>query len=222
MIIGIAGGTGSGKTTLACRIQEQIGAEHVTVLSQDAYYRDRSGLPLEDRERLNYDHPDAFETPLLVDHLRRLRRGEPIPRLRYQYGTHIRFDTGEVIPPAAAVLLEGIMVLVDERVRDLLDLRVYVEADADLRLARRIQRDLRERSRTVESILEQYLTFARPMHKVFVDPSRQHADVVVSGEGNMNAAVRLISAMIEVRAGLDENCECRESSPIGMDEAGSW
>lgn len=204
ILIGITGGTGSGKTTLARRIAEEIGTEHVTVLSQDAYYRDRSALPLEERERLNYDHPDAFETPLLIDHLRRLKRREAIPRLSYQYGTHIRIETGETISPKAAVLLEGIMVLVDEGVRDLLDLKIYVEADADLRLARRIQRDLQERSRTLDSVMEQYMTFARPMHKVFIEPSRQYADVVIRGEGDMDAAVRLVTSMIRIHAGLDE------------------
>lgn len=203
ILIGIAGGTGSGKTTLAQRIAEAVGTEYVTILSQDAYYRDRSALPMEERERLNYDHPDAFETPLLIDHLRRLKRGESIPRLSYQYGTHIRIETGELILPKRAVLLEGIMVLVDKRIRDLLDLKIYVEADADLRLARRIQRDLQERSRTLRSIMEQYMTFARPMHKVFVEPSRQYADVVLSGEGDIDTAVRLISSMIRIHAELD-------------------
>lgn len=203
IVIGIAGGTGSGKTTLAQRIAEEIGTEHVTLLSQDAYYRDRSAFSLEERERLNYDHPDAFETPLLIDHLRRLKRGASISRLFYQYGTHIRIETGETIRPKAAVLLEGIMVLVDEQVRDLLDLKIYVEADADLRLARRIQRDLQERSRTLHSVMEHYMTFARPMHKVFVEPSRQYADVVIQGEGDLDSAVRLVSSMIRVCAGLN-------------------
>jgi uridine kinase len=203
ILVGIAGGTGSGKSTLARQIAKAIGPEHVIVLSQDAYYRDRSALPMEERERLNYDHPDAFETPLLVDHLCRLKRGDSIPRLSYQYGTHIRIETGEMIVPKAAVLLEGILVLVDGRVRDLLDLKIYVEADADLRLARRIHRDLQERSRTLDSIMEQYLTFARPMHKAFIEPSRQYADVVIHGEGDMDVAVRLISSMIRAQAGLD-------------------
>ncbi len=179
----------------------------MTILSQDAYYRDRSALPIKERERLNYDHPDAFETPLLIDHLRRLKRGESIPRLSYQYGTHIRIETEERILPKAAVLLEGIMVLVDEQVRDLLDLKIYIEADADLRLVRRIQRDLRERSRTVHSTIEHYLTFARPMHKAFVEPSRQYADVVIHGEGDMDSVIRLITSMIRSHAKLDETAK---------------
>ena len=210
ILIGIAGGTGSGKTTLARQIAENVGTEHVTVLSQDAYYRDRSALPIEERERLNYDHPDAFETPLLIDHLNRLKRRESVPRLFYQYGTHIRIETGEMILPKEAVLLEGIMVLVDPRVRDLLDLKIYLEADADLRLARRIQRDLQERSRTLDAIMEQYLRLARPMHRTFVEPSRQYADMVLPGEGDMGAAVRLISSMIREQVALDQAMDGRK------------
>jgi len=199
-LIGIAGGTGSGKTTIAKRIVETMGEEHAVVIGQDAYYRDRSPLPMADREKINYDHPSAFDEPLLIAHLRQLTSGRPIPRLCYEYGTHIRVDTGEIIQPRSIVVLEGIMALHDRALRALMDLKVFVEADPDVRFIRRLKRDLIERSATVESVIAQYLTFVRPMHKAFVEPSREHADLVVSGEGALQASVdRILSKIVDRR-----------------------
>ena len=200
ILIGIAGGTGSGKTTIAERIVEAMGKEHAVVIPQDAYYRDRSPLSVADREKINYDHPSAFDEPLLIAHLRQLRSGRPIPRLSYDYATHIRVDTGEIIQPKSILVLEGIMALHDRALRALMDLKVYVDADPDVRFIRRLKRDLIERGRTVESVVEQYLAFARPMHKAFVEPSKRYADLVVSGEEGLQASVdRILSEIADRR-----------------------
>lgn len=200
MLIGIAGGTGSGKTTIAERIVDAMGEERAVVIPQDAYYRDRSHLSVADREKINYDHPSAFDHLLLIAHLRQLKSGRPIPRLSYDYATHIRVDTGELIQPKSILVLEGIMALHDRALRALMDLKVYVDADPDVRFIRRLNRDLIERGRTVESVVAQYLAFARPMHKAFVEPSKPYADLVVSGEDALQASVDRILRTLCVRS----------------------
>ena len=200
VLIGIAGGTGSGKTTIAEAVVEAMGEECALVIPQDAYYRDRSPLSVADREKVNYDHPSAFDEPLLIAHLRQLKSGRPIPRLSYDYATHVRVDTGEIVQPKSILVLEGIMALHNRALRALMELKVFVEADPDVRFIRRLKRDLIERSATVESVIAQYLTFVRPMHKAFVEPSRQYADLVVSGEDDLQASVDRILRTLSVRS----------------------
>ncbi|MFH1007635.1 MAG: uridine kinase [Candidatus Latescibacterota bacterium] len=199
-LIGIAGGTGSGKTTIAKRIVEAMGAENAVVIEQDAYYRDRSHLTPADRERVNYDHPSAFDTPLLIVHLRELSLGRAIPKLSYEYGTHLRVETGATIEPANWVVLEGILALHDPDLRALMDLKIFVDAAPDVRFIRRLNRDLLERGDTVASVVARYLEFVRPMHEAFVEPSRKHADLVVSGEESLQITVDQIVSMIANRA----------------------
>jgi len=196
MVIGLAGGTGSGKTTLARGLVEALGAETVVWLEQDAYYRDLSHLPPADRARVNFDHPAALDVDLLAAHLRQLAAGQPIARPRYDFTTHTRRPETDRLTPRPVVLLEGHLILAEPRIRRWLDLKVFVEADPDLRFIRRLRRDLEERGRTLESILTQYLTTVRPMHQQFVEPSRRFADLILSGEGPVAAGVEQILAKL--------------------------
>ncbi len=195
LIIGIAGGSGSGKTTIAERVVEIVGPEHITLIQQDAYYRDQSALTFEERTTINYDHPDSLETDLLADHLKRLRAGEAVERPVYDFATHTRSAETVTVDPESVILVEGILVLVEPELRDLMDLRVYVDTDADLRLLRRLRRDILERKRTVDSVLEQYEATVRPMHIQFVEPSKRYADIIVP-EGYNPSAVGTVTSMI--------------------------
>ena len=188
ILIGIAGGTCSGKTTFAKWIAEQIGDGDVLVLSQDAYYRDQSHLPREKRVGINYDHPSALDIDLLIDHLRQLRRSRPIPKLAYDYTTHCRRTIDRKIGPSKVVVVEGLMVLENVELRDLFHIKIYVETDPDVRIIRRIRRDMLERGRDLDGIVRQYLASVRPMHLAFVEPSRRYADFIVPGEGSCAAA----------------------------------
>jgi uridine kinase len=186
IVIGISGGSGSGKTTVAVRLAEEFVGSRVVTLHHDAYYLDRSDLPIEERRKLNYDHPDSFENSLLVDHLDRLRRGETIEQPIYDYETHLRADTTVRLGPASIVLVEGIQVLTVPELRKRMDIKLYVDCDADERLVRRIFRDIEERGRSVHAVLRQYEDTVRPMHLQFVEPSKRYADVIVP-HGGMNA-----------------------------------
>lgn len=196
LIIGIAGGSGSGKTTIAEALVEAI--DGVAFIKHDAYYRHEPHLTFEERSRLNYDHPDSLETDLLVRHLSALREGLPFEQPVYDFSTHLRSDETVTIAPAPVVVLEGILVLADRDLRDLLDLRVFVDTDPDLRLARRLERDIRERGRTPESVLAQYLSTVRPMHLQYVEPSKRHADIIIPG-GMRVGAVATIIELIRAR-----------------------
>lgn len=196
-VIGLAGGTSSGKTSFARAIVERIGPERVLLLSQDSYYHDPSTLPPEQRARINYDHPNAYDTDLLLSHLAALRRGERVPRLAYDYVAHARINLDEELEPRSLVLLEGILVLDDARVRALLDIKIYIDADADVRLVRRFRRDILERGRTVESVGRQYLDSVRPMHLAYTEPSRRHADLIVPEGAENRVALDLVVARIE-------------------------
>jgi uridine kinase len=196
-VIGLAGGTSSGKTSFARAIVDRVGLERVLLLSQDSYYHDPSRLPPEERTRINYDHPSAYDTDLLLSHLEVLKRGEGVPKLAYDYVVHARVNLDEEIVPRSLVLLEGILVLEDARVRDLLDIKIYIDADADVRLVRRFRRDIVERGRTVESVSRQYLEFVRPMHLAYVEPSRRHADVIVPEGAENRVALDLVVARIQ-------------------------
>ena len=194
--IGIAGGTGSGKTTLARNIVSHFG-EQITLICHDDYYKAHDELNYAEREKLNYDHPDAFDTPLLVSHLRALRRGETIEAPVYDYASHNRSKTTRTVEPTRVVLLEGILIFDSPEIRELLDMRVFVDTDADVRILRRIVRDVRERGRTLESVISQYLKTVKPMHEAFVEPSKKYADIIVPEGGNNPVAYEMIIGRID-------------------------
>ncbi len=190
LIIGIAGGSGSGKTTVAEALVEAI--DGVALIEHDSYYRHYPDLDFEARSKVNYDHPDSLETELLVEHLGRLRAGEAIRKPVYDFTRHLRSTEVVVVEPAPVVIVEGILVLADRSLREMMDLKIFVDTDPDLRLARRIERDIRERARTVESVLAQYLATVRPMHLEFVEPSKRHADIIIPGGFNVGAVATVI------------------------------
>ena len=197
VLIGLAGGTGSGKTSFARSIVRRIGADNAVLLSQDAYYVDPSNLPFEERTKINYDHPDSYETSLLLEHLDALKAGRSIPRLAYDYVEHVRVDTGERIESAPLILLEGIMVLADETLRECFDMKLFIDTDADVRILRRLARDMRERGRTLESVTRQYLDSVRPMHLQFTEPSKRYADLIVPEGAHNDVALDLVVARIQ-------------------------
>ena len=197
VLIGLAGGTGSGKTSFARSIVRRIGADNAILLSQDAYYVDPSNLPFEERTKINYDHPDSYETSLLLEHLDALKAGRSIPRLAYDYVEHVRVDTGERIESAPLILLEGIMVLADETLRECFDMKLFIDTDADVRILRRLARDMRERGRTLESVTRQYLDSVRPMHLQFTEPSKRYADLIVPEGAHNDVALDLVVARIQ-------------------------
>ena len=183
IIIGIAGGTGSGKSTFTNRLRDRFG-DNITVIYHDNYYKRHDDIPFEERKKLNYDHPDALETDLLIEHIKRLRNGESIECPVYDYTVHNRSDKTVRIDPRKIILIEGILLLADPRLRSLLDIKIYVEADADERILRRILRDVKERGRDIDNIVEQYLTTVKPMHYHYVEPTRATADIVINSGMN--------------------------------------
>ena len=195
IIIGIAGGTGSGKSTFTNKLKDTF-HEDVAVLYHDNYYRDQSDIPLEERKKTNYDHSDAMETELLVEHLHQLKEGKAIECPVYDYTMHTRSNQVMKVEPKRVILLEGILVLADERLRDLMDVKVYVEADADERILRRVIRDVKERGRDIEGVVEQYLTTVKPMHYLYVEPTRTTADIVINS-GMNPVAFELVRNMIQ-------------------------
>ena len=197
LIIGIAGGTGSGKSTVARRVAEQLGKASVAFLDMDAYYRHHPDLTLDERRRINWDHPDAFDWDLLVHHLVQLASGSGIAKPTYDFVAHLRSADTKRVPPADVIVVDGILLFVDERLRDLCDVKVFVDADADIRLVRRIRRDMKKRGRPLEEILDQYLTTVRPMHLQFVEPSKRYADVIVPRGGHNAVATEMIVARIQ-------------------------
>ena len=192
LVIGIAGGTGSGKTTVARTIVASLPGEEVATLEHDAYYRDRPDLTFEQREALNFDHPDALETELLVEHVRRLRAGQAVDVPLYDFATHRRLPRSRPVLPTRVILVEGILVFTDEELRRLLDIKIYVDTDADVRAFRRIRRDIEHRGRTFQSIREQYYRTVRPMHLQFVEPSKRYANVIIPEGGENEVGVDLI------------------------------
>jgi uridine kinase len=192
LVIGIAGGTGSGKTTVAAKLADGLGRERVALIDHDAYYRDRSELSPAERARLNFDHPDALDNDLLVEHLTALRAGRAVDVPRYDFVTHSRRPERRRVEPARVILVEGILVFVDERLRRLFDIKLFVDTDADLRVFRRIRRDLEQRGRTFASIREQYYATVRPMHLTFVEPSKRFADLIIPEGGDNEVALDLI------------------------------
>ncbi|GEN35469.1 uridine kinase [Aneurinibacillus danicus] len=196
IIIGVAGGTGSGKTTVAREIYRQFEDMSVVMIEQDAYYKDQSDLTFEERIKTNYDHPLAFDNDLLIEHLERLRRRESIEKPTYDYKLHTRAEETVRIDPKDVIILEGILILEDERLRDLMDIKVFVDTDADVRIIRRMLRDIAERGRTMESVVEQYLTVVRPMHMQFIEPTKRYADIIVPEGGQNRVAIDLLTTKI--------------------------
>ena len=200
LVIGIAGGTGSGKTTLARHIADAFG-DRVTVITHDSYYRLQEGKTYEERCLQNYDHPDAFETELLCEHLRRLCRGQAVDVPVYDYTIHNRSERTTRAEPRAVIMLEGILLFSDPALRDLMDLRIFVDTDADERILRRIVRDTEERGRSLESVILQYLATVKPMHNAFVEPFKRYADIIVPGGGDNPAAIDMIVTRIKKQLG---------------------
>jgi uridine kinase len=196
VIIGIAGGTGSGKTTVALRVREACAGKTIRIIHHDSYYHDNSHLPLEERARINYDHPNAFDTPLLVAHLETLRRGSAIEVPIYDYSIHSRRPETKRIDPADIIFVEGILVLESEGLRGLMDIRLYVDVDADERFIRRLRRDVEDRGRTVDSVIEQYRDVVRPMHLQFCEPSKRYAHIIIPEGGHNRVAIDLIATKI--------------------------
>ena len=192
LVIGICGGTGSGKTTITKRITGALPVGAVLVLEQDHYYRDLPHLSFEERAAQNFDHPDSIDTPLLVEHVRKLRGWEGVDRPSYDFTQHRRLQETVRIEPRAALVVEGILIFDSPELRDLMDIKVFVDTDADLRFIRRLERDIRERGRTVESVVRQYQATVRPMHRDFVEPSKRHADLIIPEGGHNEVGTDLV------------------------------
>jgi uridine kinase len=200
IVVGVAGGTGSGKTSFARELLDRLGAAQCLEIAQDAYYKDGSRLSAGERAAFNYDHPDAFDTPLLVQDLRDLKAGRPVPHLTYDHATYSRQVLSDPLLPRPVVILEGILVLVEDPLRRLLDIKLFIDTDADVRILRRLRRDLKDRGRSFDSVEKQYLESVRPMHLEFVEPSKRYADLIIP-EGAQNE-VALEAVVARVRAML--------------------
>jgi uridine kinase len=215
VVIGIAGGSGSGKTTVQRRILERFGPAQIALMDHDAYYVDLADRSLEDRARFNFDHPAALDTNLMVQQLDRLLAGEAVEKPTYDFSTHSRLSVTERVEPRPVIVVEGILVLAEQALRERMDIKIYVDAADDLRLMRRIERDLNERGRTLETVLDQYRRTVRPMHLEFVEPSRRHADVIIPRGGRNEVAIQMVLARIQSL--LDEDAK----RPLhGMEPAG--
>jgi uridine kinase len=199
MIIGICGGTGSGKTTVANRILESVSASEVVFIQQDSYYRNLKDLPLDYRSAANFDHPDALDNDLLVHHIRKLKAGGSVELPIYDFKTHTRLNETVLIEPKPIVIVEGILIFADPRLLEQMDIKVFVDTPDDIRFIRRLRRDIAERGRTVESVIEQYLGTVRPMHMQFVEPSKRFADVIIPEGGHNLVSIGLISGKIRER-----------------------
>jgi uridine kinase len=201
IVFGVAGGTASGKTTVARNILEGVGAEKIAYLPHDAYYRDMPHLSFEERAHQNFDHPDSLETKLLVKHIKKLLRGEPVHVPIYDFKTHRRTDQTILVEPSPIILVDGILIFTKRKLRELMDIKVFVDTDSDVRFIRRLKRDIEERGRSLDNVIEQYLTTVRPMHMKFVEPSKRFADVIIP-HGGMNrvAMAMVVSRMKELLA----------------------
>jgi uridine kinase len=202
-LIGVAGGSNSGKTTIAERLAELMGSEHLSLIRLDSYYIERKDEPIEVRAQANYDHPDAFDWDLLNDHLAALTAGASVEVPVYDYTIHDRSEHADVVPPSRVVVVEGILVLWEPRLRERFDLKIFVDTPADLRIIRRLRRDVAERGRTTDSILDQYLTTVRPAHELFIEPSKRYADVIVPEGGLNRPALEVLLARVRELASTD-------------------
>lgn len=199
--IGVAGGSGSGKTTVALKVVERVGFDQIAYLSHDAYYRDASNLPPAERAQLNFDHPDSLDNELLISQLKQLQAGQPVEIPVYDFKTHSRLAETRRIDPQPVILVEGILIFADKQLRDLMDVKIFVDTDADLRLIRRLQRDIGERGRSPDSVIQQYLRTVRPMHLEFVEPSKRYADVIIPEGGFNEVAIDMVAARLRALVG---------------------
>ncbi|MCF6408605.1 uridine kinase [Pseudalkalibacillus salsuginis] len=197
VVIGVAGGSGSGKTTVAKEIFRQFADQSILILEQDAYYKDQSDKSMEERLETNYDHPLAFDNDLLIQHIELLQNKQSIEKPVYDYTAHTRSDKIIPIDPKDVIILEGILILEDERLRDLMDIKLYVDTDADVRIIRRLLRDINERRRTIDSVIEQYTTVVRPMHNQFIEPTKRYADIIIPEGGQNRVAIDLMVTKIK-------------------------
>lgn len=204
MIIGICGGTGSGKTTIARAIVDTVGASKVVLIEQDSYYRNLADMPLDERHQANFDHPDSIDSEMLVNHIKRLKQGQPIEMPVYDMVTHTRSDAVEFIEPRPVVIVEGILIFAEPRVLDLLDVRVFVDTPDDVRLMRRLRRDITERGRPFERTLDQYERTIRPMHFEFVEPSKRHADIIIPEGAQMGISVEFLCSLVREKLSREE------------------
>jgi uridine kinase len=200
-VIGLAGGTGSGKTTVANVILHRVGADHIAYVPHDAYYRSFSDLPATQRDQINWDHPESLDTELMIEHVKALRAGQAIELPVYDFITYSRTDRTVHVEPQPIILVEGILIFAEPHLRRLFDVKIFVDTDADLRFIRRLQRDIAERGRTAQSVVEQYLATVRPMHLEFVEPSKRYADVIIPEGGRNEVAMEMVVARIEALLG---------------------
>jgi uridine kinase len=202
LVVGIAGGTASGKTTVARKVREALADCRVAFIDQDSYYRDLEDMPFEERRQVNFDHPDAFDTELLVSHLRELKSGRAIDKPVYDFRTSSRHPEVVRVDPGDIILIEGILVLHMKEVRDELDVKIYVDADDDLRILRRLTRDIKDRGRDFDHVVSQYLRHVRPMHMGFVEPSKHHADIIIPHGGNNDIAIGMLVGALRAKLAL--------------------
>lgn len=203
--IGVAGGTGSGKTTVSNQILDRVGHKHIAYLAHDAYYKDLTKLSPEERARINFDHPDSLDTELLIEHVQQLQQGNSVQVPTYDFTKHMRTDITETVGPQPIILVEGILIFSEAVLRKLFDIKIFVDTDADLRFIRRLKRDISERGRTADSVIEQYLATVRPMHLKFVEPSKRYADVIVP-EGGFNwVAIDMIADRIRSMMAIQDS-----------------
>ncbi len=196
IVIGIAGGTGSGKTTLINRIKKEFNDE-ITILSHDFYYKENSHLPIEERAKLNYDHPNSFETGLMVEHIKQLKEGKSVERPVYDFVIHNRREETVTVEPAKVIIVEGILIFENKELLNLFDMKVFIDTDADVRIIRRILRDVRERGRNLDSVINQYLTTVKLMHEEFVEPSKKNADIIIPEGGYNSVALQMLNDRIK-------------------------
>lgn len=197
LVIAIAGGTGSGKTTVANVILDRVGAHYIAYLPHDAYYKDLKDLPPAQRAHINFDHPNSLDTDLLIQHVQALKDNQTIQLPIYDFKTHSRTEDTKTVNPQPIIIVEGILIFVESRLRDLFDVKIYVDTDPDIRFIRRLQRDIAERGRTMESVIHQYLTTVRPMHQEFVEPSKRYSDVIIPEGGFNTVALDMVVARVE-------------------------
>jgi uridine kinase len=202
IVIGVAGGTGSGKTTVAKEVYQEFAQQSILMIEQDAYYKDQSDIPFQERLKTNYDHPLAFDNDLLIEHINQLLSYSPVEKPVYDYAAHTRSDKVIPLEPKDVIIVEGILVLEDERLRNLMDIKLFVDTDADLRIIRRMVRDINERGRTIESVIDQYTKVVRPMHLQFVEPTKRYADIIIPEGGQNRVAIDLM--VTKIRTILEE------------------